>query len=77
MISVGFVSCIYSCMCYVYVLISEMSICNYRCESLNSILRGFNVHGNRQAPSRDIGRAFATGTVLHALASSSSANPEG
>ena len=36
----------------------------------------FNVHGNRQAPSQDIGRAFATGTVLHALASSSSANSE-
>ena len=44
---------------------------SHRCESLNSVLRAFNVYGNRQAPSRDIGRAFATLFVLQTLASSS------
>ena len=49
---------------------------SHRCESLNSILRAFNVYGNRQAPSRDIGRAFTTLFVLQTLASSESNDAE-
>ncbi len=30
-----------------------------RCESFNSIMREYNIHGNKQAPSRDIANRFA------------------
>ena len=30
-----------------------------RCEAFNSILRTFNVFGNRQSPSKDIAHCFA------------------
>ena len=32
----------------------------YRYEAFNSIFRAQNVHGNRQAPSKDIAHSFAT-----------------
>ena len=31
----------------------------HRCESFNSLIRGQNIHGNKQAPSRDIAHRFA------------------
>ena len=61
--------------CDLYHNLWKSSI-SHRCDSLNSILRAFNVYGNRQAPSRDIGRAFATLFVLQTLASSESNDAE-
>ena len=31
----------------------------FRCESYNSLIRGWNIFGNKQSPSRDIARRFA------------------
>ena len=39
-----------------------------RCESFNGMVRRFNVHGNRQSPSRDIATMFATIGNLSGLA---------
>ena len=61
-----------------YNIIYIHTLCDScRCESLNSTLRGFNVHGNRQSPSRDIGRAFSAVSMLHILASSTPSDSQG
>ena len=57
-------------MLYMYVICTFNPLM-FRCESLNSILRNFNVHGNRQAPSRDIATSFAISTALHIMACAS------
>jgi len=63
-----------------------------RCESFNGMVRRFNVHGNRQSPSRDIANTFATignlsrlamgqvdvdGRYMHCLAICTTANKVG
>lgn len=61
-------------LCVMYNLYAAPCTC--KCESLNSTLRGFTVCGNRQAPSRDIGKAFAAATVLHTLTNSNDADSQ-
>ena len=38
-------------------------------ESFNAVIRGFSIHSNRQAPSRDIARAFANANPIRHLLS--------
>jgi len=46
---------------------------SYRCESYNGIIRQFNLHGNRKAPSRDIAKRLITAEHLQLLCSGGTA----
>ena len=52
---------------YVNACMYVLFLALFRCESLNSKLRTFNVYSNRQSPSLDIGQFFAISTTLHIL----------
>ena len=46
--------------CVLYIQYLTVIFGTYRFESFNSMVRGYNVFGNRLAPSRDIAVRFST-----------------